>query len=134
MQKVLRGYSGGRLLGRSAKERGREEEEEEKDSRGRHVRFEIAQEVVAGINDKAGVHEDAKAMAQRTAGQSVKQAGTARKSKIKKRRKRKSGKRKTRWKCNGRKMGSWRRFGTKKDGRKLLAGGSHAKSTRVCGF
>ena len=40
----------------------------------RHVRYAIAQEVVAGIKEKAGVHENAKSTAQRTAGQSVKQS------------------------------------------------------------
>ena len=56
-----------------AKERGREEEEEEMDSREKQVRYEIAQEVVAGIMEKAGVYEDATSTAQRTLGQSVKQ-------------------------------------------------------------
>ena len=56
LPKVLPSYSEGRLPGRSAKERGREEEEEEeeKDSRERIVRYEIAQEVVAGNKEKAG--------------------------------------------------------------------------------
>ena len=57
----------------SAEERSREEEEE-KDSRERLLRYAIAQEVVAGIKEKAGVHEDAKSTAQRTFGQSVKQS------------------------------------------------------------
>ena len=39
----------------------------------RIIRQEIAQEVVAGIKEKASVYDDAKATAQRTAGQSVKQ-------------------------------------------------------------
>ena len=38
------------------------------------ARYEFAQEVVAGIKEKAGVHEDAKSTAQRTVGQSVKQS------------------------------------------------------------
>ena len=59
LPKVLLGYSGGRLPGRSSKEAGREEEEEKKNGE-RRIRNEIAQEVVAGIKEKAGVHEDAK--------------------------------------------------------------------------
>ena len=74
LPKVLPGCSGGRLPGRSAKERGREEEEEGEKSRGRKVRYEIAQEVVAGIKEEAGGHEDAKSTAQRKVGQSVKQS------------------------------------------------------------
>ena len=38
------------------------------------VKYAIAQEVVAGIKEKAGVREDAKSTAQRTVGQSVKQS------------------------------------------------------------
>ena len=79
----------------------------------RQVRNEIAQVVDAGIKEKAGVHEDAKSTAQRTVGQSVKQSWTARKSKMRKRKKKQSGKRKTRWKCNGRKMRSWKSFWSK---------------------
>ena len=74
LPKVLPGHSGGRLPGRSEKERRREEEEEEKDGRGRQVRNEIVQEVVAGIKEKAGVHENAKSTAQRTVGQGVTQS------------------------------------------------------------
>ena len=63
--------------------------------------------MVAGIKEKAGVHEDAKSTAEWTVGQSAKQSWTARKSSMKKRKKRKSGKRKTRWECNGMRMRSW---------------------------
>ena len=73
MPKVLPGYSGGRLLGRSTKEKGREEGELDEGKEERRNKSEIAQEVVAGIKEKAGVHEDAKGNAQRTAGQSAKQ-------------------------------------------------------------
>ena len=52
---------------RERQRRCREEEEEEKDSRGRQVRNEIAQEVFAGIKEKASAHENAKSTAQRTA-------------------------------------------------------------------
>ena len=43
----------------------KEEEEEEEDSRGGQVRCGIAQEVVVGIKEKAGVHEDAKSTAKK---------------------------------------------------------------------
>ena len=72
MPKVLPGYSGGRLSGRSTK-RGRDEEEEEEDSRKGQVRNETAQEVAVDIEKKASAHEDVKPTAQRTVGQSVKQ-------------------------------------------------------------
>ena len=72
LPKVLPGYSGGRLSGRSEEERGREEEEEEEDSRERPVRYETAQK--KWLRAKAGVHEEAKSIAQRTLGQSVKQS------------------------------------------------------------
>ena len=52
----------------------KEQEEEEKDSRERQVRYGIAQELVEGIKEKADVHEDAKSTAQRTVGQSVKES------------------------------------------------------------
>ena len=77
---MLLGYSGGRLPGRSAKERCAEEKQEDEISKEKKVRYENAQEVVAGIKEEAGVHKDAKSTAQRTVGQSVK-VGTARKSK-----------------------------------------------------
>ena len=71
MPKVLPGYSGGRLSGRSTK-RGRDEEEEEEDSRMGQVRNETAQEVAVDIEKKASAHEDVKPTAQRTVGPSVK--------------------------------------------------------------
>ena len=69
---MLPGYSGGRLAGRT-KEKGREELELDENSEERKNRNEIAQEVVAGIKEKAIAHDDAKATAQITAGQRVKQ-------------------------------------------------------------
>ena len=42
-----------------------------RDLSARKIRKEIAQEVVAGIKEKASAHDDAKATAQRTAGQRV---------------------------------------------------------------
>ena len=73
LPKVLLGYSGGRLPGRSVKEKGREEGKVDEGSGEREMRQEIAQEVVAGIKEKASAQDDAKATAQRTAGQRVKQ-------------------------------------------------------------
>ena len=54
LPKVLPGYSGGRLPGRSTEEAGREEEkaDEECRERERSVRKEIVQEVVAGFEKK----------------------------------------------------------------------------------
>ena len=72
LPKVLPGYSGGKLPGRSTEEKGREEGEVDEGSGERKIRLAIAQEVVAGIKEKAGAHDDAKATAQGTAGQSVK--------------------------------------------------------------
>ena len=73
MLEALPGHSGGRQLGRSTKERGREEEEEKEDSTERQGRNGIAQEVVVSVKEKASAHEDAKTTAQRTVGQSVKE-------------------------------------------------------------
>ena len=56
-------------------------------------------------------------------------AGTARKSKMKKRRKRKSGKRKNPMDTQCAEDEKLEEFGMKKDGRKLFAGGSRAKGT-----
>ena len=61
------------MPGRSTKEKGREEGELDEDSEERKNWNEIAQEVVAGIKEKASAHDDAKATAKRTAGRSVKQ-------------------------------------------------------------
>ena len=55
------------------KEKGREEVELDEGSEEREIRSEIAQEAVAGIKEKASAHDDAKATAQRAAGQSVEQ-------------------------------------------------------------
>ena len=53
------------VTGRSTEEAG--------ESGERRIRNEIAQDVVAGIKEKASAHEDAKSTAQRTTGQSVQQ-------------------------------------------------------------
>ena len=71
----------------------------------RRIRKEIAQEVVDGIKEQASAHDDAKATAQRTAGQSVKHTWGCSQIEI---RKWKTGERRIRWKGNGRKTRSWR--------------------------
>ena len=73
LPKVLPGYSRGRLPGRSVKEKDREEGEADEGNEERENGQEIAQEVVVGIKEKASAPDDAKATAQRTAGQRVKQ-------------------------------------------------------------
>ena len=96
LPKVLLGCCGGRLPGRNTKEKGREEEESDEGREERKNRSDIAQEVVASIKEVASAQEDAKSIAQRTVGQSVKQDWTAHISKTKKRRKRKVGNMRTR--------------------------------------
>ena len=109
LPKVLPGYSGGRLPRRSRKETRREEGELDEGTEERRIESEIAQEVVAGIKEKASVHEDVKANARRTAERSAKQNCIFRFSKMKQRRKMMTGKRKTRWKWSGMRITSWRR-------------------------
>ena len=115
LPKVPPGYSGGRLPGRSTKERGGEEKEKgEKEEKGqRNIRYENAQKVVASIKGKAAVHEDARSTAQRTVRQSVKQSSDCAQIENGEERKKKYGKKKTRWNLNGRKMRSWRKFWSK---------------------
>ena len=72
MPKVLPGYSGVKLPGRSS-EAGKEEGEEQEENGERRIKNEIAQKVVECIKRKACAHEDAKSTAQRTVWQSVKQ-------------------------------------------------------------
>ena len=48
-RRVHSGYSGGRLPGRSAEEKGREEGEDDEGGEERRVRNEIIEEVIAGI-------------------------------------------------------------------------------------
>ena len=73
LPKALLGYSGGRLPRRSRKQKGKEEGELDEGKEERRIKSAIAQEVVAGIKEKASVHEDVKANAQRTAERSAKQ-------------------------------------------------------------
>ena len=70
LPKVLPGYSGGRLPGRSTKEKGREEGEVDEGGGERRIRSQIAHEVVAGIKEKVSVHDGIKKAVQRPAGQS----------------------------------------------------------------
>ena len=73
----------------------------------RRFRNEIAQDVVAGIKEKASAHEESS------------EIGTARKSKTRKRRKRRTGRRRTRWKCNGLRTRSWRRSWNEEGGKEV---------------
>ena len=68
MPKVLPGYSGGRLPGRSTKEKGREEGVVDEDGEEREVRSQIAQKVVAYIKENISVHAGVKEAAQRSNG------------------------------------------------------------------
>ena len=85
LPKVLPGYSGGRLLGRSTKVKGREEGEEDWNSGARRNRNEIAHKVVTEIMGKTGAHEEAKATAQRIAGKVSREAWIVHKLNMKKR-------------------------------------------------
>ena len=71
MPKVLPGYSGGRLLCRSTKEKGREELAADEDGEEREIRSQITQGVVACIKEKISVHSGDKEAVQRPAGQRV---------------------------------------------------------------
>ena len=68
LPKVLPGYSGGRLQGRSTKETGKEEGEVNEDGGERRIRTHIGQEVVAGIKEKVSVHDGIKEAVQKTSG------------------------------------------------------------------
>ena len=57
-----------RLPGRSTKEASREKEKAEEECRERHVRNDIVQEVVAGIEKMAKAQVEDKPIAQRTVG------------------------------------------------------------------
>ena len=63
-----------RLPGRSTKKASREKVKAEEECRERHVRNEIVQEVVAGIEKMAKAQIDDKPIAQRTVEQSAKQS------------------------------------------------------------
>ena len=95
LPKVLPGHSGGKLPGRSTKEKGRGGGVDQ-DGGERRIRGQIVQEVVAGIKEKVGVHDGCKEAYKN-------QLGKAHRSKMKKRRKGA--------KCqhSGRKSKNWRR-------------------------
>ena len=71
LPKVLPGYSGGRLPGRSTKEKGGEEGAVDEECEERKIRSQITQEVVARIKDEISVHSGDKEAVQRPAGQRV---------------------------------------------------------------
>ena len=80
LPKVLSGYSG-RKVARKKHERKRQRRRKPDEGREeRQIRSEIAKEVVTGMKEKAGEHEDAKATAQWTVGKVSSKIGTARKS------------------------------------------------------
>ena len=68
---MLPGYSGGKLPGRSTKEKGREEGVVDEDGEGRRIRGQIVQEVVAGTKEKESVHDGNKVAVQRPVGECV---------------------------------------------------------------
>ena len=68
MPKVLPGYSGGRLPGRSTEEKGREEGEEDEGSGERRVRNEITEEVLKKNIQKKAVDESAENEGKKTGG------------------------------------------------------------------
>ena len=57
MPKVLPGYSGGRLPGRSTEEKGKEEGEANEDGGERRIGSQIAHEVFECIKEKVSVHD-----------------------------------------------------------------------------
>ena len=123
LPKVLPGYGGGRLPGRSTKERGRGEEEAEEERRQRHVRNEIVQEVVPDIEKKERAQADDRPISQRTIRQSVKQSWNC--SQIEN-----EGREEDDWrKRNGLKMKSWKRFWNNEERKELPC---RQKSCRRC--
>ena len=60
LPKVLFGYSGGRLPGRSTKAKGRGEGEADEDGEKRKDQGQIVQEVVAGIKEKVSGNDGEK--------------------------------------------------------------------------
>ena len=96
---ALPDYSGGRLPGRSTKEKGREEQ----DSREKQVRNEVDQEVVAGIKKKTRTHKE-------QLGKVSSRTGIARTLSTERRRRLWTGRKKVGWKNKGMRMKSWRRF------------------------
>ena len=74
LSKVLQGHSGGRLPGRSTKEKGREEVEANEGSEDRRIKSQIIQEVAAGIQEKVIMHDGVKNNVKRPVEQSFMQS------------------------------------------------------------
>ena len=70
LPKVLLGHSGGRLPGRSTKEKGREEGGMDEGGGERRIRGQIVREVVAGTKEKVSVHVGDKGAVQKPVGKS----------------------------------------------------------------
>ena len=128
MPKALLGYSGGRLPERRKEEKGREEGEDDEGREERRFRNEIIKEVIAGIQKKA-TNEGVENKGKDKEGRAPCEAGIGRRLKILMRRK--VGKKGTKWQRCGRRSKVEGNHGKKKDGRKLLAVGCHAKSAGV---
>ena len=123
LPKVLPGFNGGRLPGRSTKEKGRDEGEVDEDSGERRIRSRSRSGCSHQIKERASVHDGIKEAVQRPVGQSFMRS----------------------WECsqleNEEEEESWREgdqtargdLGAKKDGRKLLEVGGHAKGTGASG-
>ena len=132
LPKVLPGYSGGRLPGRNAKEKGREEGEVDENGGEKGIRSQIAQEVVAGIKEKASAHDGIMEAVHRPAGQSFMRGWDC--SQIKNEEEGES------WREGDEMTAQWHEgqktggdLGTTKDGRKLLEVGGHAKGAGASG-
>ena len=130
LPKVLPGYSGGRLPGRSTEEKGREEGEVDEDGEERRIRSQIIQEVVAGIEEKVSVHDGVKEAVQNHQGKVSREAGIAHRLKMKKRRK--AGEKGTKWQHRGMKSRNWRRsWKEEEDGGLAKGTGARCAGTHV---
>ena len=124
MPKVLLGYSGERLPGRSTQVQGREGGEEDEDSGERRIRNVIPHEVVTSIKEKTSAHEEAKTAAPTPAGQSLVRSGDC--SQIENEEEEENEVWQT-WKPNGEDEQWAEVLGAKLDGTKLFVGGTCAK-------
>ena len=108
LPKVLPGYNGGRLPGRSTKEKGREEGEM-RAAKKEGSRAKSSRKWLAGSQERVCMHDGDKKMMYR--GQLSKvscDAGTGHRLKMKKRRR--AGEKGLRWQHRGMKSKNWRRF------------------------
>ena len=120
---MLSGYGGGRLPGRSTKEKGREEGHVDEDGEERRIRGQVVQEVVASIKEKVSVHDGEEDDVKRPVEQSFLRSWDC--SQIVNEEEEES------WREGDQMAAQWKiggDLGAKKDGRKLLPGG-HAKGT-----